>query len=224
MGGSPAPTRHQINRMHSAALKLWSWCALPVLRWLAFRAGPPAGRGRAGLRTGPSGSVLLVPGLLQSEDALRCGARSGPAGPGPARPRKAGWWFRRQAGGGAAAGPPDSRRPGPSRTVLTLLGRCVAVSALVGVCCLDVNEWLPGRLMAPRSSCSAGLGPFPFAPSSALACQAGSRPSASSPAGAAGCDKTLTPRGSGPALFRPPRWGLRRTTAATAPSRVPCLF
>ena len=114
--------------------------ALPVLQWVAFRVGPPAGPGLLG----------DVPGFFRSMVAwgVRAGPGPGP-GPGPvpgpvrARGRLALQGFRRQAGG-AAAGLPDFGTPGSAHTVLTRTGHSVAVSALLWcVCCLDELARVP---------------------------------------------------------------------------------
>ena len=114
--------------------------ALPVLRWVAFRVGPPAGPGLLG-------DVL---GFFRSMVAWGCGPDRGRAPGRVQSPGRAGPGAGSHYGGvvdrpgGAAAGLPDFGTPGSAHTVLIRTGHSVAVSALLWcVCCLDELARVP---------------------------------------------------------------------------------
>jgi hypothetical protein len=96
-----------------------------VLRWVAFRAGPPA---RVPVLLGTCRACFLCGRSGSGPDPVRAGP--GRPGPGPGRPRSGPtrargiWGFRRWTW--AAAGRPNLGMLGSARTVPTLRGHSLS--------------------------------------------------------------------------------------------------
>ena len=158
-------------------------CALPVLQWVAFRAGPPAGPGPSRARTW---ARSLGGTCRASSDPCSLG-RAGPglgpapgpgpgprAGPGPEPARTTGVSTTGRGGGCGAsrlrdAGlRPHCSHPPGSFCCCVCLAWCVCCCSCAGLGadrgrarCLDAFARLSGSLVAPRGFGCAGLRP-PF--------------------------------------------------------------